>query len=540
MGLFLHRFGGGACAAQAWRGAIALGMLAAISASCSSSQCRDMKGSGNSFATLFCGGEGDVPEEPKDDPSKRVCKDPRKVMPEFFKLIDDPTKPLGPLRVAVAEIGAPICQDPLDQRRCTVGNEGCPLGDCAADKSSPTGGLCPCVNAESPLGDLLVVLFKGLASISDPKKPAEPGAVSPGRCAPPALVGQLTDATRSPLCEVRRTLDFLLAQNGGGRLFSDPNVIKSLTAFLDYVQGKGYATAHYDLFTTLGKAATYGQKDAICDATNTFDLLDKVFAYLPAASPKRADKSNAYVLIGDITNLLNDPTTKDFLNTVSTGNGSGTATGRAAIITIAKSLIPGLVAAKSAKEAFQQVDDLANKLILSPTANYPQGFKDHVKAVLNDVYAMLCDGGPKGSCGVLDPTVDTHIFPATQKLLSCLNSPAVDPDGTAVGALYDLLSLKPGFNGPGVDLPTLLGAIQAVLDLDKSGQVVRLLRYLIGSLEKDEQATEAVRALLAEALTAEVGKNLVPALSVLTQHQVVGEVLALLQGILYTCAPPGP
>jgi hypothetical protein len=115
----------------------------------------------------------------------------------------------------------------------------------------------------------------------------------------------------------------------------------------------------------------------------------------------------------------------------------------------------------------------------------------------------------------------------------------VDPDGTLVGALYDLLSLRPLQPGvAGVDLPTLLGAVQAVVNLDKSGQVVRLLRYIITQIGNDEVATEAIRALLAEAMTPEVGKNLVPALSVLVQHQVLGEVLALLQGILYKCSPP--
>jgi hypothetical protein len=522
MGQSMQRSGGGR-ASRVWRGALALLALAAITASCSSSQCRDMKGSGNAFAGLLCGGEGDVPEEPVAP--ARACKDARKVMPEFFKLIDDPTKPLGTLRIAVAEIGAPICQDPIDQRRCTPGNEGCELGDCVADRSSPSGGLCPCKNADSPLGDLLVVLFKGLSSVSDPKKPAEPGAVAPGRCAPPALVGQLTDATRNELCEVRRTLDFLLAQNGGGKLFSDPNVVKSLTALLDYVQGKGYASAHYDLFTTLGKASLLGQPGAICDASNTYHLLDKALLYLTPA--------RSHTLVSDLSALLADPTMVQFLNTVSSGSGSGTATGRAAIITIAKSLIPGLVAAKNAADALAQIDDLANKLILSPSANYPQTFKDHVKHVLDDVHAMLCDGA--AACGGLD----TKLFPDLQRLLTCLNSPAVDPDGTLVGAMYDLLSLKPLQPGvPGVDLVTLLGAVQSIVDADPSGQVVRLLRFVVSSIGTDEVATEAVRALLAEAMTPEVGKNLIPALSVLVQHQVVGEVLALLQDILYSCTPP--
>ena len=66
---------------------------------------------------------------------------------------------------------------------------------------------------------------------------------------------------------------------------------------------------------------------------------------------------------------------------------------------------------------------------------------------------------------------------------------------------------------------------------------------MLRSLDSDEQATEAVRSLLAEALTpplAPAGANppiaaAVPALSALVQHPVLGEVLGLLQEILYTC-----
>jgi hypothetical protein len=505
--------------------ALALPLLAA----CSAQQCREMKGSGNAFAGLLCGGEGDVPEEPAAVAA--ACKDPRQVMPAFFALLADQGQPLGPLRAAVAEIGAPICFDPIEQRRCTPGGASCPLGDCQPDATSPTGGLCPCVDAQSPLGDLLGVLFRGLSAIADPAKPAEPGAVPPGRCAPAALVQQLTDATRNPLCEVQRTLDFLLQQDGGGQLFGDPSVIKALTALLDYVQGKGYPRAHYDLFTTLGTAAQLSQDGAICDAANAYQLLDLALAYL---SPARAGQ-----VVGHLKDLLADPTMVQFLTTVSSPDGSGTAQGRAAIITIVKALLPGLVAAQTPQEALAQIDLLLNQLILSPSAGYPQAFKDHVQRVSDDLHALLgfCLPGCGSACSA-SCAADRPIFPRVQGLLACLGSPDVDPGGTLVGALYDLLVLKPGATAPGVDLPTLLGAVQAIVQLDQSGQIVRLLRSLVGQLARDPQASEAVRGLLASALTAEVGKDLVPALSVLVSHQVFGEVLALLQDILYGCSPP--
>ena len=499
----------------AWRSALALACAAAAVASatgCSQSQCKDMKGSGSALAGVFCGGAGDDAAEPAVQPA--VCSEPHQVMPAFFALLADPARPLGGLRLAVAALGASACLDPIANRRCTVGDgdHPCEFGDCAPDPASPAQGLCPCINGTNPLGDLLVVTFRGLAAVADPNKPAEPGAVAPSHCAADPSV--LTDATRNQLCEVRRTLNFLL-DKGGARLFDDPAVVATIKALLDYVQGIGYAGAHYDLFTTLGKMAA---NPGICQPATAYDVLDKALLYL---TPARASN-----LVGDLQTLLADPQTKVLLGNIST---SGGATGRASVITIAKSLLPGLIAAKDGEDALSAIDNLAQQLVYGST-NYSAAFKSEVQAVLGDVHAILCGG--KAACGGLD----TGIFPDAQLLLKCLSSPGVDPDATLVGALYDLLSLKPLAAGaPGVDLPTLLGAVKLVIDLDPSGQTVRLLRFIIASLEGNEQATEAVRGLLAEALTPEVGKNLVPALSVLVEKKVLGEVLALLQEILSSC-----
>ena len=505
----------------AWRSGLAVVFVVAATAAaagCSDSRCRDMKGNGSGLAGFFCGGAGDSAAE-ATGALPAVCRDGHQVMPVFFALLDDKTRPLAGLRAAVAALGAGTCLDDPKHRQCTVGDgdHPCEFGDCRVDTANPSRGICPCVNQTNPLGDLLVVTFRGLAAIADPKKPAEPHAVAPGRCAPPQFVSDLTDATRNELCEFRRTLDFLVAQNGGGKLFDDPAVTATLIALLDYVQGKGYSTDHYDLFTTLGKMAA---NPGICAPHDVYDLLDWGLLYL---TPAHASK-----LVGDLKTLLADPTTKVFLGNISTG---GSAQGRAAVITIANSLLPGLIAAKNGENALKAVDDLAQQLVFS-SASYTAAFKAKVKAVLDDIHAMLCGG--LAACG----GVDTHIFPDVQLLLKCMSSPQVDPDGALVGAIYDLISLKPLAGGPGVDLPTLLGAIQAVAELDTTGQVVRMLRFIIVSAEGNEPATEAVRGLLAEALTPEVGKNLVPALSVLVEKKVVSEVLALLQDILYTCKPP--
>jgi hypothetical protein len=52
------------------------------------------------------------------------------------------------------------------------------------------------------------------------------------------------------------------------------------------------------------------------------------------------------------------------------------------------------------------------------------------------------------------------------------------------------------------------------------------------------EARDAVAALAKDALTAEEGQKLLPALSVLIQNQVVPELFSLLDDLLYTCKPP--
>ena len=74
--------------------------------------------------------------------------------------------------------------------------------------------------------------------------------------------------------------------------------------------------------------------------------------------------------------------------------------------------------------------------------------------------------------------------------------------------------------------------------LDSTGQVGRSLRVILQSARNDEQATEAIRALLAQLLTPEIGSKLLPPIDVLVQSKVLGEVVNLLDDLLYSCRPP--
>jgi hypothetical protein len=437
---------------------------------------------------------------PKSKPN--ACTDIKLVMPGFFALLDDPTKPLDKLREAVKEIGTPVCLKPL--KACTSDDQ-CTVGDCGSD------GFCPCTEAYSPLADLLQITFKGLAAVSSDN--AEPGAVG-GRCVSATVAATLPPESINRMCEVRRMLDVLLQQNGGQRLLDDPNVQRVVLSLVQYVEGKKDGTPHYDLFTTLGRMA---QNPGICSPTDAYNLLDKAL-YL------YRDPVKAAADIGSIQDLLADPLTIQFLKGLSTGNS---AAGRQSAIVLAKDLLGAITGAQSANAATDQLNTLLNNLIYPYLQNnFPAPYVAKVKKAVN---ALLGPGSLLSE--------EAGLFPILQRLLVCAGNPIIDKDGELVGALYDLISLQDQ-SGNGIDLATLVGALKTLVTLDSTGQVNRSLRIVIEGARDDDDATEAVRALLAQVLTPEIGQKLLPPIDVLVQTQVLSEILTLLDDLLYSCKPP--
>lgn len=497
----------------------ALGLIAG--AGCSTQQCKDMKGSGSPWASLLCGAEGTPAPEPTV-PALSLCQ-PREVMPVFFSLIDQKDPSLAGLRDAIADLGRPICLVPQD-RTCTS-DDNCPVGHCVS-------GLCPCQTSYSALTDVLGVTLRAMATIAqdDPRETPDPTVPPPG-CLTAAQAESLPVEKRNRMCEIRRTLDILLQQNGGSNLVNDPQIRKVLISLLDYVQGNSDPDhkTHYDLLTPIGRMA--GADTASCDPAALWTLLDNMFGYL---TPQIATTQ-----LGAIQVLLADPNTKALLANLT---ASGGASGRDSMILLVHSLAPGIESAASIADVLGpngSVTQLVNQFVYN-SSSYPQSFKDEVRAVLANTNAMLAD-----------PTYP--MFPALQNLVKCMGSAEIrcsDPshctnhDDELIGALYDIL--EPTEAQGGVDLATLVGALKTLTTLDQTGQTGRTLRMVIQGIEgsKDpndpHEARDAVSALAAQSLTAEEGQKLLPALSVLIEKQVVTELFSLLQDLLYTCKPPPP
>jgi hypothetical protein len=324
-----------------------------------------------------------------------------------------------------------------------------------------------------------------------------------------AILAQTNPTQINRTCEIRRMLDVLLQQNGGQTLLNDPNVQKVILDLLRYIEGKTDGVPHYDLFTTLGRMA---QNPGICAPSDAYNLLDKALAYY---TPAKAGQD-----LGAIQTLLADPITQKFLAGLSTG---GSAQGRASVITLAHDLIGTITSAKSGEDATAQIDSILQKVVYPYIEqNYGSRYEAEVKAAVAALENAI--------------STPTGIFPYLQNLLVCANNPVIDNNGELVGALYDLISLQSTTGG--IDLATLVGALKTLTTLDSTGQVSRSLRLIIEGARDDDNATEAVRALLAQVLTPDIAQKLLPPLDVLVQKQVLGEVITLLDDLLYKCTPP--
>jgi hypothetical protein len=494
----------------------ALGLFAATG--CSTQDCKNMRQNGSPFASLLCGAEGiDAPEPVV--PKLSACQ-PREVMPVFFSLIDQKDPSLSGLHDALADLGRPVCLDvdaaghPKD-RTCTSDDQ-CAIGSCHA-------GLCPCQTSHSALTDLLGVALRGMVAIS--KDPVEAAGLPAPGCLSAVQAQTLAPEKRSRICELRRMLDLLLQSSGGASIVNDPDLRKIIVSLLDYVQGKTDGFAHYDLLVPLGRMA--GQQTSSCDPAALWTLLDNVLGYL--------DPKTAHDQLDAIRLLLADPETQKLLSDLA---GSGTSSsGRDGMIVLVNTLAPGLINPSSdAQTALKPINDLLNQLVYG-SSNYSTQFQGEIRTVMTQTQALLAP--------------QTGIWAPLQGVLRCAASPEVrcanpatctNHNNELIGALYDLLS-RTEIQG-GIDLATLVRAIESLTTLDQTGQTGRTLRLIVQGIEgsKDpndpHEARDAVASFAASSLTAEEGQKLLPALSVLVEKQVLGEFISLLHDLLYSCSLP--
>lgn len=446
---------------------------------------------------VFCGGQGDDPEGPREAPAA-ACADLTKQAPALFALLNDPQKPLDGLRSTLADLSAEQCLD-ASRPACTTDDD-CGGGAC-------DGAVCACRLSYSPMGEVLRAGLRGLAAAA-----SEPPESAGARCVSRTEAAKL--AQPNHLCEVKRAWAVLDAQDGLRALLADPALSRTLRAVADYASGKKDGKVHSALPGTFGRMA---RNRELCDPANLASLLDKLLLHV---TPALATSSTQV-----LRDLIQDPTLRPLLLTLAAGNHQQ---GRESIAYLVHFFFQEVTAVKTGSEASQKLQGILEQLVYPSINN--AALQAHVQAAADLLKAAIAD--------------DIGSFPALQAVIVCTADPAVDVDPVTgqsaelISGVYDLL-----VDPQGVSVPDGLSLLEALVKLDKDGQLFRALRGLVVAIESDEQALDGMRGAVAEALCGPAescdgvpfAKGVLPALALLTERGAIGDLLTLIDTLLSGC-----
>ena len=172
--------------------------------------------------------------------------------------------------------------------------------------------------------------------------------------------------------------------------------------------------------------------------------------------------------------------------------------------------------------------DILDKLVYPSVSD--DALKEHIQAGADLLGRAIAD--------------DVGAFPALQRLVACAADPAIDLDPVSgknaelIGAVYDLL-----VSPQGVKVTDELDLVSRLMRLDEDGQLVRAAHGLVAGMASDEQALDAVRAMLAEALCgpgpvctgAAFSQGLLPALTLLVERGAVQDLFTLVSDVVEGC-----
>jgi hypothetical protein len=467
-------------------------LVGIFAASCSDSQCRAMN---RPLAALFCGGQGTDAPGPVDPPPA-ACADLSKQAPALFALLNDPGRPLDALRASIGDLNAKQCFDP--QRTSCRDDLDCHGAACE-------DGTCACLLPYNALGEVLRAGLRGLSAAA-----AEPPESAARQCVSIADAARL--AQPNHLCELRRAWSVLSARQGGP--LSDPRIAATVREVADYASGKADGVVHAALPGTFGRMARHRE---LCDPADFFSVLEKLLARL---NPQLAGQS-----IGVLDDLVLDHTLRPLLLSLAAGQS---AQGRDSVIFLVHFFITEISAVRTGAEASAALQDILDKFVYPAVGS--DVLKQHLQAAADLLSRAIAD--------------DVGAFPALQRLVACAADPAIDLDpvtkrsGEAIGAVYDLL-VQPS----GVSVTDELDLLTRLVTLDQDGQVVRAAHGLVAALANDEQALDAVRAALAEALCGPepacsgtaFAQGMLPAVATLAEHGALQDLFTLLSDVLEGC-----
>lgn len=388
----------------------------------------------------------------------------------------------------------------------------------------------PSDGVPSPLQTLVQLTLRTLTAMGEDAP--EAGAPEGQLCndlAPPAP----SAANRS--CEARRIIDTFVHEGKGLEALRllDP----LLAGVIGYVVGTPGAPPHYELATALSATCT----KAYCRTEDLLGLLIGVFAWL---EPTEAEPRRGPEALGKLNAVFSHPGIREALALVEANMTAED------LVVFGNLLVDNLLALPTDPARFplayhRGIEIAVNDLLSSLGIGREEPKYRELRLALDELlgpHEKVDESQPHGALrpllyDLLDPSRPQPVLGPLQKVLDCVRRN--DPSSSLMRMVFDL-----GFKDGVVGLGEIFAALDGLVRMDERASLVTFGRLTLEMLREDEEGIAASRklgALLLDTQPPEGGgasnaELLLPVAAELFEEGAVGEILCVLDTLLFGCA----
>jgi len=383
----------------------------------------------------------------------------------------------------------------------------------------------------SPFVTLVKIALKTCSAMAS--DPPEPGA-APGELCSELFPPASKDSNRT--CEAQRILRTFVREGKGIEALRllDPLV----ASILNYVVGRAPAatTPHYEVSASLAATCT----KAYC---RTEDMLDLFIGVMAALEPTSEEPRRAVRVLAQLNALLTNPeTTKVFTALESSGWSDDD------FVAFTNILLDNVMALPADPEGFAdtyhrelevRVNDLLTTVGITREKPEYKALREALDALLGSHENLSQPHGDARPLiyDMLDPARPEPVLRPLQKVLSCVR--ASDPNSSIIRMLHSL-----AYERDLLGLRDLMVAVEAVARIDERVSLATFGKRALQMIRADDEEMAASRKVCATFFDTRPGPEgaasnaelWLPVAADLFQGGAVGEVVCVLDSLLYGCA----
>lgn len=366
--------------------------------------------------------------------------------------------------------------------------------------------------------------------------PPEPAAPPNGLCAEEeAFAPAPEDANR--MCEARRLIKTFVREGKG--LDSLKLLDPFIAGILKYVLGQPPVATepHMEVAAVISRICSR----ADCRTEDVLSLVEGILAFI---TPTAAESDRPQQVLAKLNALVNHPSMGTALDTINGSEQSDMILFSNLLLDIVASIPtePDRFDVYYHREMEVKINDLLTQFGLTRDSEKYGELRAAIDEVLgahegNDAH----DGERPLLYDMLDPRRASPILIPLQKVLHCARKS--DPEYAAMKMVYDL-----GFRGGVIGLRDIVKAVNELAQLDERGTILNFAKVLLGALRKNEHGLASVRKLCAVSFSTETPPDggpsnvelAAPVLASLFEEGAVGEILCVVDTLLYGCAGGQP